>query len=314
MDSCFTARTATKQSIVTKIWQLSLQRNDSKQYTHSAITQLEKGIQQVLKQQYIPAGGSNGMLDLLNQNNKGPQANETTTATDVLKESHKEADNKSKSTGKILTPKFTLCADAQDKANQRNIINQALIGAKEGILEALTTFVGTEITDTVLRRANGDYKDLDEYTLQELLQAAINGANRPPATDVLTQLLDVINYIFDFCRKISAKMEGIQTLTSCMVTYGIDISPAQVVLTLLANIKIAAHENFGREFCPALQNIQTKYPYNHVHDNASLKVILQELAKADSVHTLRDAPKPDTANAVTNMLKMMRTTVTNGDN
>ena len=67
-DLCFTAHTRTKQSIVAKIGQLSCQRNDSGQYTHFAIMQLEKGIQRVLKQKYNPAGGSNGMFDLLNNN------------------------------------------------------------------------------------------------------------------------------------------------------------------------------------------------------------------------------------------------------
>ena len=94
-----------------------------------------------------------------------------------------------------MTPKITLHSDAQDKADRRNIINQALIGAKEGVLEALTTFVGTNITDTVLWQTYGNYKDLDEYILKELLQAAINGANRSPATDVLTRLLVVINFV-----------------------------------------------------------------------------------------------------------------------
>ena len=48
-----------------------------------------------------------------------------------------------------------------------------MIGAKEGVLEALTTFVGTDITDEVLRRANSNYKGIDEYTLQELIQAPL---------------------------------------------------------------------------------------------------------------------------------------------
>ena len=117
VDSSFTARTATKQLIVAKIGQLSLQSNDSRQYTHAAITQLKKGIQQVLKQQYNLAGGSNSMLDLLNHNNKGPQANQTTTAAEVLCAAKKEAHNKSKTTGNNVTPKFTLCANAQDEAN-----------------------------------------------------------------------------------------------------------------------------------------------------------------------------------------------------
>jgi len=48
-DLCFTARTATKLSIVANLGQLSFQRNDSGQYTQAAIMQLVKGIQQALK-------------------------------------------------------------------------------------------------------------------------------------------------------------------------------------------------------------------------------------------------------------------------
>ena len=83
-NTCFTACTATKQSIVTKIGRLSLWRNDSGQYTHAAITQLEKGIQRVLKQQYNPTGGANGMLNLIIANNAGAQANKIATAADML--------------------------------------------------------------------------------------------------------------------------------------------------------------------------------------------------------------------------------------
>ena len=104
-------------------------------------------------------------------------------------------------------------------------------------------------------------------------------------------------------------MEGIQALTARMKTYGIKISTPQIVLTLMANIKVTAREDFGREFRPDLQNISAKYTYSHTHDDASLKNILQELAKADSVQSLKDAPAPGTANAVTTMLKTMRTTV-----
>ena len=55
-------------------------------------------------------------------------------------------------------------------------------------------------------------------------------------TDVLTQLLEAINFVFDFCKKISANMEGMQALTAPMKTYGIDVSTPQVVLALMANI------------------------------------------------------------------------------
>ena len=134
VDKCFTEHTETKQSIVTKIGHLSLRRNDSGQYAHAAITQLEKVIQRVLKQQYNPSGGANGMLDLLNPNNVGLQANKTATAADILWELKQEVGDEAAQKGTAVTPKITLRSDAQEEADRRNFINQALNGAKEGVL------------------------------------------------------------------------------------------------------------------------------------------------------------------------------------
>ena len=83
----------------------------------------------------------------------------------VLLASQSNTVYKSLKTGTIIVPEFTLQANAQHEANQKNIINQALIGAKEGVVEALTTLVGMDITDSVVCRDNGEYKYLDEYTL-----------------------------------------------------------------------------------------------------------------------------------------------------
>ena len=90
------------------------------------------------------------MLNLLIPNNVGLQANKTATAADILCESKQEADNEAAQKGTSVTPKITLQSDAQEEANRPDIINQALIGAKEEVVEALTTFVGTDITDAVL--------------------------------------------------------------------------------------------------------------------------------------------------------------------
>ena len=103
------------------------------------------------------------MLNLLIPNNVGPQANKTATAADILCESKQEADDKAAQKGISVTPKITLQSIAQEESNRRNIINQALIGAKEGVVEALIDFVGTDNTDAVLRQTDGDYKGLNKY-------------------------------------------------------------------------------------------------------------------------------------------------------
>jgi hypothetical protein len=224
--------------------------------------------------------------------------------------SKKEAKAESTTTGTMVHPKIMSRADAQEEAKRLNTNNQALIGAKKGVVEALTTFVGTDITDTILCQADGDFKGFNEYTLHEPLKAAVDGADRPPATDILDQLLAFFNYAFDMRKKISMNMESLQALVVRMSTYGIDIGTAQIALVLIANIKLAAKEDYGRDFHSALHEIRAKYPYSYPHDDTSLKDMLQLLNSADSVQTLKEAPPPASANAVRSVLKLMRTYVT----
>jgi hypothetical protein len=125
-------------------------------------------------------------------------------------------------------------ADAQEEANCLNVINQSVIGAKEGAVEAITELVGSDITDAILRTADGsDHKSVDDYTLFEVIQVAINGADRPSTNDILEQLLVVINHTFNFGKKVSVNMELLQLNAACMATYGIIISIPQLMLTLL---------------------------------------------------------------------------------
>ena len=78
---------------------------------------------------------------------------------------------------------------------------------------------------------------------------------------------------------------------------------------LLANIEMATKHKYGQEFQSAMQSICTKYAYNYKHDDALLKVIMTELANADLVRTLKDAPTPGTAtaNSVADTIKQLDT-------
>ncbi len=130
-----------------------------------------------------------------------------------------------------------------------NVINQSVIGAKEGIVEAVSKLVGSNITDAILRTADGsDFKSIDDYTLYKVMKVAIGGADQPTTNDVLEQLLEVINHPFNFCKKVSVNMELMQLNAAQMATYDIVIGIPQLTLTLLANIKTATRSNYGCEF------------------------------------------------------------------
>ncbi len=95
-----------------------------------------------------------------------------------------------------------------------NVINQSVIGTKEGIVEAVSKPVSSDITDAILRTADGsDFKSIDDYTLYEVMKVAIDGADRPTTNDVLEQLLEVINHPFD--------MKLMQSNAARMTTYEI---------------------------------------------------------------------------------------------
>ncbi len=176
------------------------------------------------------------MSGLLIQHAYGPKSNKAVTPEAVLKEAKEAATKESKATGTTATPAFTLRSEAQEEADRHNIAAQAIIGAKEGVVEALTALVETNITNSVLRTSDGDFKSLDKYTVHEVMQVAYENADRPPMTDLLEQLIEVLHYNFDFRKKISANMELVQNLANRMSTYGIEVGTPSIVLMLLANI------------------------------------------------------------------------------
>jgi hypothetical protein len=139
--------------------------------------------------------------------------------------------------------------EAQEEADHLNVINQLVIGAKEGIVEALTKLVDSNITNTILQTADGsDHKSINNFTLFDMMKVAINGADRPSTNDVLEQVLEVINHTFNFCKIVSVNMELMQSNAAQMATYGIVIGIPQLTLTLLANIKTATKSDYGRKF------------------------------------------------------------------
>jgi hypothetical protein len=55
---------------------------------------------------------------------------------------------------------------------------------------------------------------------------------------------------------------------------------------------MATNSNYGLKFCAAMHTICKKYTYNHVHNMTSLQAISTELAGANKVQILKDAPAP----------------------
>jgi hypothetical protein len=201
-EVCYTARATTKQQVIKGIGKLALQTNEHWQYTHDAILLLQKGICRVLVSQFNPSNPGKGMEKLLEDGTNlltNVKSTDAITANSVLKAAKARADAASKASSTTITPTITSRSEAQEEADRLNVINQLVIGSKEGVVEAVTKLVGSDITDAVLGTADGsDHKSIDDYTLFAVMAAAINGADLPSTTDVLEQLSEVINHTLDF--------------------------------------------------------------------------------------------------------------------
>ena len=117
------------------------------------------------------------------------------TAESVIKSTKKRVDELSTTTSKTILPTFTKQTEAQEEANQLNFINQSVIGTKEGVVGAVSKLVGSNITDVILRTADGsNYKSINDFTLYKVMKVGIDRANRPSMNDVLEHLIEVINH------------------------------------------------------------------------------------------------------------------------
>ena len=296
MTEAYTARASTREQIKIAIRTIQLDTNASGQYKHDDVLVFIKGVTRSLGELYNEADPGNGMKKLLDESSNGTNAirsMDNVTVETVLAESKAATLSISPAT----LPTITTRQDAQEAADRQNIRNQAVIGAKEGTAAAITEKVGSDVTDLTLRSSDGlDLKSIDDYQLSDLVAAIISGADRPPTTEVLDQLIAVMGFEFDHKKKVIANVEALRARAAKIETYGITIGEAQLALIILANIETAAQHDYGREFRPAMQNIRRQYTYNHRHDSTSIAYIMQELGIADRARILSDAPASNELN------------------
>ena len=75
-----------------------------------------------------------------------------------------------------------------------------------------------------------------------------------------------------------------------MGTYGVTIGEDIIVMIILANVEEAA--KWSPEHRIALTAIRARYPYEHKHDDTSMRFVLEKLAVADESRDRRLAPVP----------------------
>ena len=167
-EAIITARNTARELVETRIGELELRKNSAGQYDHDDIMTLKKGIENVLGSQWNALTPGKGVKMLLE---KTPNVLTKIKETDVidtdsiLKTSKEEAATANAAAASGAEPavaKITARVDAESEADRQNIARQAAIGAKEGTAAGISKHVGTDVTDSVLREADGNAKKVDE--------------------------------------------------------------------------------------------------------------------------------------------------------
>jgi hypothetical protein len=181
---------------------------------HDAILLLQKGIWHVLISQFNLSNPGKGMEKLLNNSNNlltMVKSTDAITASYVIKEAKQRGDVLTASTSKTISSSITARAEAQEEAVRLNVISQLVIGAKEGVIKAITKLVGSNVTNAIQWTADSnDHKNIDGFTLFEVMKSVTDSAVRPSTNGMLDQLIKVINHNFDFSKKVSVNMELMQ--------------------------------------------------------------------------------------------------------
>lgn len=305
-EACYTAKATLRTASKDLVSGLSLQRNNNGQYQHDAIMLFKTGIERKLAEIYNPLVPGEGMKQLLIQTPNllnSIKSTDNKTPDEILRSAKNQAALLSTSSGQPIEPTIKTRAEAIDEADRINYAYQATIGTKMGVADAITEKVGKDITDPILRTADGtDYKSVDDWSLHELMEAAISGAINPNYGDILSHFNTLIHFKFDFRKTITTNMEHLRAAATRVNVYDALHTEAHMALQVLANIEEAVQHGWGREFRTPLHTIRQTYRYNHKHTAASLTAILTLLSAVDAVRNLSDAPPPNQSNDVANSI------------
>lgn len=299
----FRVRPEAAERVLKDCTELVLPKNEVGGYAYNDATNLIKELERILTKQLFE-DSDNGMLGLsytASNTINSYKANIATKKKDVIATAKAAADKQNdlnKAAGNwdstIVEPEFTSSGtDAQDEADRINTYRLAAIGVKEGIAAGITQLIGKDNTNLILRSADGSrMKSVDEYKLHQLWTAISDGADRPAATIIRKDYVDIAGYIFDWRETTATNVERLAMLAAKASGFGIRVHDDLKAIVILANVEYAAKQSWGAEIRTAQRKIVAAFAYNHTHDAASITECLKFLAGADTARDRQLATAP----------------------
>ena len=274
---------------------IDIRKNEVGGYAYNDANMLVTEIERVLAEQLFEdsTDGMKGLLSTATNTLTEYKATISIKRKDVLKDSKDAAARLSSSSGTTVQAEIVTNSDAQEEADRQNTYRLAAIGVKEGVAAGITKIVGKDITNPILRTSDGiSFKSVDHYQLHQLITAITEGAERPEATTIRQQFVNIAGMVFDWRDTVAINVEKFATNAAKTQAYGIRVHDDLKAVVILANVEWAARQSWGTEIGVAHRTIKAKYRYDHTHDTASIKEILKVLSGADEARDRRKAPAP----------------------
>ena len=238
----FRVRSDEQACVKAQMQEILINKNDVGGYEYNAVVTLIKQINRFLEQQLFEesADGMVGLGRKMPNTLTSYKSNVAIKKSDVKRQSIAEA-QAARSTNNIVAPKITTNADVQDQVDRQNTARLTAIGVKEAIASAITSIVGAQITNPILRTMDGsDFWTVDKYDLHQLLSAIKGGAEWPSATAIRQMMVGVMATSFDWRNSAATNLEQLSTAIAKAATYGVRFHNNMKGIVITAKVDHAA--------------------------------------------------------------------------
>ena len=283
MSAYLTIRGTIKLDVEKTITNLGIKTDNNGQYSRASAIQLQQSTKMALSEficsKNSKVKGCNGMAGLLLKDDN--PINEVTSyhiidPTAVMTKYNEEAAKKVPPIENIGYQTAQLMADSKNEANQ------AVIGAKQGTVEALEKMIEPSILTTVLYEADGiTRKSIDDVKLHDVFEAIIKGADRTTNKTLLSEAVKLFGFKIQFNKKISVSIGKLKLANKSLEETGLRIGYPSLACIVLANMEAVQHNPWARSFADPIKNVKDKYGHDHVHNETSFNAMVTELAKGD---------------------------------
>ena len=120
----------------------------------------------------------------------------------------------------------------------------------------------------------------------------MEGADRPEATNIRRQYVNLAGTMFDFLKTFVVNCERLAAVAMKSQGFGIVVPDNLMANILMAKAEWAAGQSWGNKIRVAYCDVNQKYKYNHAYTPTSLNEIKRAMAVAHEERNRRKAKAP----------------------